>query len=156
MNHKHEVSWLLKICTLYTLCTLILSKSLHLTIGSSLTLIQNELWVPKSCHAHSKAIFLCLGFSKNAIKILTYYTPIILVIHHFFKWKMVKIGSSVMCFHPRETINWTKRFSFHHWNQLAEATPLKNNIKHKNLQNKNTKPNAEKKTRNWTFGVLNS
>jgi hypothetical protein len=42
-----------------------LSKSLHLTIGSSLTLIQNELWVPKFCHAHSKVLFLMFRVSKK-------------------------------------------------------------------------------------------
>jgi hypothetical protein len=43
MNHKHEALWLLKICMSYILCTLILSKSFHLTIGSNLILIQNEI-----------------------------------------------------------------------------------------------------------------
>jgi hypothetical protein len=32
---------------LYTLCTLILSNPLQLTIGSKLILTQNELWVQK-------------------------------------------------------------------------------------------------------------
>jgi hypothetical protein len=63
-------------------------------------LIQNELWVPKCCHAHSNFFFLCLGFPKNVIKISVYYTPIIFVIHHFFGWKMVKNDSLVVCFHP--------------------------------------------------------
>jgi hypothetical protein len=31
-----------------------------------------------------KFSFLCLGFPKNAIKILVYYAFIILDIHHFF------------------------------------------------------------------------
>jgi hypothetical protein len=93
MNHKHEALWPLKRCTLYILCTLILSNCLHLTIGSSLTLIQNKLWVPKCCLAHFKVFFfLCLGFPENAIKILVYCTPIILVIHHFFGWKVVENG----------------------------------------------------------------
>jgi hypothetical protein len=100
MNHKHEALWPLKICTLYTLCTLILSNSLHLTIGSSLTLIQNELWVPKCCHVHSKILFLMLKFPKNVIKILVYCTSIIFVVHHFFGWKEVKSGSPIVRFHP--------------------------------------------------------
>jgi hypothetical protein len=33
---------------------------------------------------HILKFFLCLEFPENAIKILVYYTPIILVIHHFF------------------------------------------------------------------------
>jgi hypothetical protein len=41
-----------------------------------------------------KFFFLCVGFSKNAIKIFVYYTPTILVIHQFFgesdeKWQKV-------------------------------------------------------------------
>jgi len=36
------------------------------------------------CHAHSKLFFLCLRFSKDAIKISTYNIPIILVINHIF------------------------------------------------------------------------
>jgi hypothetical protein len=90
LNHKHEALWLLKRCTLYILCTLILSKFFHITIGSSLTSIQNGLWVPKCCLSHFKVFFfLCLGFLKNVIKISIYCTPIILVIHHFFEWKVV-------------------------------------------------------------------
>jgi len=65
MNHKHEALWLLKICMLYILCTLILSNYFHLTIGSSLNLIQIELWVPKCCHAHSKVLFLMFRVSKK-------------------------------------------------------------------------------------------
>jgi hypothetical protein len=101
MNHKHETLWPLKRCTLYILCTLILSICFHLTIKSNLTLIQNEFWFPKCCHLHSKVFFLCLGFPKHPIKIFVYYTFIILVIQHFFGWKMVKSGLLVMCFHPK-------------------------------------------------------
>jgi hypothetical protein len=43
MNHKHGALWLLKKYKLYTLRTLFLSNPLHLTIGSKLSLIQNEL-----------------------------------------------------------------------------------------------------------------
>jgi hypothetical protein len=32
--------------------------------------------------------------------------------------------------------------------------PLRNNIKHNNLQNNKTKPKIEKKTRNWTFNTV--
>jgi hypothetical protein len=42
MNHKHEAPWPLKKCTLFILCTSILFNPFHPTIGSSLTLIQNE------------------------------------------------------------------------------------------------------------------
>jgi len=65
MNHKHEALWPLKRCTLYILCTLILFNSLHLTIGSSLNLIQNELWVPKCCHAHSNLFLLMFRVFKK-------------------------------------------------------------------------------------------
>ncbi len=51
MNHKHEALWMLKNCKLYTVCTLILSNSLHPTIGSRLILTQNEPLVPK-CYAN--------------------------------------------------------------------------------------------------------
>jgi hypothetical protein len=47
-----------------------------------------------------KLFFLCLGLQKNVIKILVYYTPIIFVIHHFFRWKVMKSGSPIACFHP--------------------------------------------------------
>jgi len=43
MNRKHEALWPLKNYKLYILCTLILSNPLHLTVGSKLILIQNEL-----------------------------------------------------------------------------------------------------------------
>jgi hypothetical protein len=43
MNHKHEALRSLKICKLHTLCILILFDPPHLTIGSKLILIQNEL-----------------------------------------------------------------------------------------------------------------
>jgi hypothetical protein len=76
-----------------------------INIESNLTLIQNELWVPKYCYAHFKVFFLCLVFSKDAIKISTYYIPIILVIHHFFGWKVMKSGSHGMCFHLFPTID---------------------------------------------------
>jgi len=100
MNHKHEALWLLKKYMLYILCTLILYNPLHLTIGLSWILIQNELWIPKCCHAHFEVFsFLCLGFPKDVIKISTYSIPIIFVKHHFFKWKVVKSGSPIMCFH---------------------------------------------------------
>jgi hypothetical protein len=69
------------------LYTLILANPLHLTIESSLILIQNELWILKCCHEHSKVFPLCLGFWKDAMNILPYYMPIILVVHHFFGWK---------------------------------------------------------------------
>jgi hypothetical protein len=45
---------------LYILCTLILPNFFHLTIGSSLTLIQNEFEVPKCCHAHFKGFFFLM------------------------------------------------------------------------------------------------
>ncbi len=38
--------------------TLILSNLLHLTVGSKLILIQNELWVPKCRHANFLILFL--------------------------------------------------------------------------------------------------
>jgi hypothetical protein len=50
-------------------------------------------------------LFLCLVFSKDAIKISTYYIPIILVIHHFFGWKVMKSGSLGMCVHPFPTMD---------------------------------------------------
>jgi len=65
---QNEALWPLKKCMLYTLCTLILFNPLHLTIGSSLTLIQNELWVPKCCHAHSKIYFLIFTIFKRCHK----------------------------------------------------------------------------------------
>ncbi len=78
MNHRYEALWPLKICTLHTLCILNLSKSLHLTIESNLILIQNELWVPKCCHAHSKVLFLVFKVSKKYHQdfslLHTYYT----------------------------------------------------------------------------------
>jgi hypothetical protein len=77
MNNKHETLWLLKKCTLYILCTLILSNPFYLTIRSSLTLIQNELEF-QNVIIHIKFYFsLCLGFPKDVIKILVYYIPII-------------------------------------------------------------------------------
>jgi hypothetical protein len=100
MNHKHEALWLLKRCTLYILCTLILSKSLHLTIGSSLTLIQNELWVLKFCHAHFKVVFSMFKVFKkchqNFSLLHTYYTCYITL----FGVKSGESGSPIVCFHP--------------------------------------------------------
>jgi hypothetical protein len=82
-----------------------LSKHLRLTIGSNLTLIQNEFWVPKSCHAHSKLFFSYVRVSKKCHQeftlLRTYY---ICYIHHFFGWKVMKNGSPIMCFHPRKII----------------------------------------------------
>jgi hypothetical protein len=37
--------------------------------------------------------------------------PIILVIHHFFGWKVVKSGSLIVCFHSRVL----QIFSLYHW-----------------------------------------
>jgi len=78
MNHKREALWVFKRCTLYILYTLVFSNSLHLMIGSNLTLIQNGLQVPKCCHAHSKVFFLMFRVSKKChqdFNILhTYYT----------------------------------------------------------------------------------
>jgi hypothetical protein len=100
MNYKHiETLWLLKKCTLYILCTLILSNPLHLTIGSNLILIQNELWVSKCYHTFLKKFLLRLRFPKNAIKISAYYISIIFLIYHTLGWKVVKNGSHVVCFH---------------------------------------------------------
>jgi hypothetical protein len=77
-HHKHEALWLLKKCTLYTLCTLILFNPLHLTIGWDLTFIQNELWVPRCCHAHSKVFILMFKIFKRCHQdfslLHTYYT----------------------------------------------------------------------------------
>jgi hypothetical protein len=42
MFHDHEALWSLKNYKLYNLCTLILSNSLHLTIGSKVILTQIE------------------------------------------------------------------------------------------------------------------
>ncbi len=42
---------------------------------------------------------LYLRFPKNVIKILPYCIHIILVIHHFFEWKLLKNGSPIVCFH---------------------------------------------------------
>ncbi len=97
MNHKHEALWLLKKCTLYILCTLILSNPLHLTIGWSLILIQNKLWITKCCRAHSevfnfmfKIYFLIhQDFSQLCIYHICYTS---------FFW--MKSGSPAMCFHP--------------------------------------------------------
>jgi len=79
--------------------TLILSNPLRLTIRSSLCLIQNELWVSKCYHTHFKFFSLCLWFPKDVIKILAYYISIIFFIYHIFRWKVVKSGSLVVCFH---------------------------------------------------------
>jgi hypothetical protein len=84
MNHKHEALWPLKKCMLYILCTLILSNSFHLTIGSSLILIQ-MIFDFQNVVIHILIVFfICLGFPKDVIKISAYYIPIILVIYHFF------------------------------------------------------------------------
>jgi hypothetical protein len=56
----------------------------HLTIGSSLILIQINFEFQNIVMHILKLFFLCLRFPKNAIKILIHCTPIILVIHHFF------------------------------------------------------------------------
>jgi len=102
-NHKHEALWLLKICMLYILCTLILFNFLHSTIGSSLILIHNELWTPKCCHAHSKVLFLMFRVSKkchqNFNLLLTYCSC-----HTSFFW--VKSGEKwLICsvFSPKST-----------------------------------------------------
>jgi len=104
-----------------------LSKSFHLTIGSSLILIQNELWIPIVMHI-LKFFVLCLGFPKKFIKISVYYTPIILVIHHFFGWKVVKSGSHVVCFHPtpdqhrQKTNTQIPSFSYNTYSNSSLAT----------------------------------
>jgi len=103
MNHKHEALWPLKRCTLYILCTLILSNSLHLTIGLSLILIKNELWVPKCCHAHSKILFSMFRVSRKCHQdfnlLHIYYTC-------YTSFLGVKNGSPIMCFHSTIMIKY--------------------------------------------------
>jgi hypothetical protein len=72
MNHKHEALWPLKNFKLYILCILILFNSLHLTIGSRLILTQSELEFQNVVVQILNFFGLCLGQSKDAIKILTY------------------------------------------------------------------------------------
>jgi hypothetical protein len=127
MNHKHEDLWPFKKCMLYTLCILILSNPFHLTIGSNLTLIQNEFWVPKSCHAHFILFFLCFGFPKNAINISAYCIPIMHVIYHFVGWKVVHLycAFTLLCkiasFAPTKIltlIRWLKQHFKYFYNEL--------------------------------------
>jgi hypothetical protein len=64
-----------------------LSSSNHWILG--LTLIQNELWVPKYYHAHSNVLFLMFSVSKKCHQdfnlLRTYYT----CYTSLFGWKMV-------------------------------------------------------------------
>jgi hypothetical protein len=110
MNHKHEALWLLKRCTLYILCTLILSNYLHLTIVSSLTLIQNELWVPKCCHAHSKVLFFMFRVSKKCHQdfslLHTYYTC-----YTSLAW--VNSGEKWLTCSVFSPISWMKPSTYH-------------------------------------------
>jgi hypothetical protein len=111
MNHKDDALWLLKRCTLYILCTLILRNSLHLTIGSSLTLIHNELWIPKCCHAHFKVLFPMFKVFKKCHQdfnlLHTYYT-------YYTSYFWMKSGSFIVCFHPitheQENFTWSRRW----------------------------------------------
>jgi len=109
MVTNNKISSSVKICTLCNLRTLIWSNSLHLTIGSSLILIQNELWVPKCCHAHFMVHFFMFKASKNAIKIFVYHTYY--TCYTSFFW--VKSGSPIMWFHPWVKIYvWIPRHCF--------------------------------------------
>jgi hypothetical protein len=72
--------------------TLILSNLLHLTIGSKLVLIQNELWVPKCRHANFLILFLfffVFKIAKGCHQNFSLLCTTIFVIHHFFWWKLV-------------------------------------------------------------------
>jgi hypothetical protein len=95
MNHKHKALWSLKNYKLYTMCTLILSNPLHLTVGSKWILTQNELWVQKCCCANSKVFWLVFRITKGCHQNFSLLCTIILVRHHLF-WN----GSPLMCFHP--------------------------------------------------------
>jgi len=93
MNHKHEAIWPLKHYKLYPMCTLILFNLPHLIVGSRLILIQNEVWVPNCC-ANFKVFYLCLGWPKDAIKILAYYVLYFLCITFFEqKWFTLSVIS---------------------------------------------------------------
>jgi len=109
MNHKHEAPWLLKKCTLYTLCTLILSNPLHLTIGSNLI-----KWFKMS--------FEFQNFVMHILKFYFLMFRILIKCHQdfslthtyhaytFFGWKVVKNGSPIVWFHPI-LINFAKLVS---------------------------------------------
>jgi hypothetical protein len=73
-----------KKCKLYTLCTLILSNLLHLTIISILTLIKNKCWLQKCYHANFNFFGLCLEQPKDAQKhILSFAT-------YFYDYVLIK------------------------------------------------------------------
>ncbi len=111
MNHKHEALWPLKHCKLYILCTLILFNPFHLTIGSTLILTQNELWIPKCC-ANSKVFFIVFRLVKGCHQDFSLLCIIILVTSPFLN----KSGSLLVCFHPLEQIFfnlWSFKHNFH-------------------------------------------
>jgi hypothetical protein len=118
MNHKHKALWPLKRCMLHTLCTLILSKYFHLTIGSSLILIQNELWVSKCYHAHSKTIFHMFRVSKKCHQdsslLHTHYT----CYTSFFCVKSGEKWFTCSVFSPLCTLTIIRLFPFSRWLRL--------------------------------------
>jgi len=97
MNHKHEALWMLKNYKLYIMCTLIWYNHTHLTIGSKLILIQNELWVKKCCCSNLKRFLLMFKITKGCHQNFILLHIIILIIHYLF-W--TKNGSPLACFHP--------------------------------------------------------
>jgi len=109
MNHKHEASWLVKKCMLYILCTLIYSIFFHLTIGSSLILIQNELWVSKCCHAHLIFFFLMFKVFKKCHQDFN-----LLHVYHSFYTSLfwVKSGEKWLihnvCFHSNRLFKYVR------------------------------------------------
>jgi hypothetical protein len=64
--------WLLKKCKLYILSTLILLNLFHFTIGSKLTLTQNELWVPKCSFSNFEFFLPIFRIAKRCHQDLTW------------------------------------------------------------------------------------
>ncbi len=99
---------LVKKCMLYTLCTLILSNPLHLTIGSNLT-----EWFKMSFEFQNfvmhifKFFFLIFRILKRCYQDFN-LTRTYHACHTFFGWKVVKNGSPIVWFHPI-FINFAKK-----------------------------------------------
>jgi hypothetical protein len=86
-GHQKNVSYR------YILCTLILSNPFHLIIGSRLILIQNELRIPKCCHANSKFFSYVYNSHKMSLKfqLIVYHDTCYTSLFLGEKWFILKV-----------------------------------------------------------------
>ncbi len=86
---------------LYTICTLILSNPLHLTVGSKIILTTINFEFQKVVMDFFFFFFPVFIIAKGYHQDINLLHTIILVIHQCF---LVKSGSPLVCFHHKITI----------------------------------------------------